>query len=473
VEPLSLWLKQATDILQDALLDSNFYSVINSFYTEYAAFGNGCIFIDENTDSDLVPFKFTLLTVGEYSFSMGKDGLPSVFVRTIFMSERQLVEMFPNTVSAVVKERVKTNKSGVDKVNMALIECLVKQDYKDKKYYRVMYEHTSGNTQHSRDASEKQPLQEDGFYEWPYPIARWSLIGSDTYGIGVGAKAVKDVQRLQEMERALLVATHKAIDPPLNAPSRMRGKLSTLPGGRNYYVNPNEKVESIYNVALDFNGVVQVIDRIEKRLQRTFFNDVFITGSRDPNASPLKATQVLAQEREEAFRLGPMVNRTETDLLVPAMTRCFNILKRKNMLPELDPQLEELAGTFKFDLVSPMAIAQKAAQGQGVDSFMGFVSGAAQFDQTVLDNVDGDAAVRERAEIEGVSIGVLRSSEAVAAIRKQRAEQQAAQAKQQQEMAQQQMAQEQQTAEVNNRKTAADAASILGETQQTRQETGL
>ena len=474
VEPLKIYLADSTRILQDALLASNFYSVINSFYTEYAGFGNGCIFIDENTDNDLIPFRFNLLTVGEYSFSLGKDGLPSVFIRTIFMSERQLVDHFPDTVSTEVKERVRTRKAGIDKVNLSIIECIVKEDYQDKKYYRVMYEHNSATTkQHQRDTADKKPLQEDGFYEWPYPVARWNVIGSDTYGVGVGARAVKDIQRLQEMEKALLVATHKAIDPPLNAPSRMRGKLSTLPGGRNYYVNPNEKVESIYNVPLDYNGVVTVIDRIEKRLQRTFFNDVFITGSRDPNASPLKATQVIAQEREAAFRLGPMVNRTETDLLVPAMRRCFNILKRKGMLPAIDPALEEIAGEFMFDLVSPMAIAQKAAQGQGVDSFMGFTANAAQFDPTVLDNVDGDKAVRDRAEIEGVGIGTLRSEEAVKALREQRAKQQAAQAQAEQNAAQQQGVQAQQTADVGNRKTAAEAGQILGETQQVMQETGL
>ena len=86
-------------------------------------------------------------------------------------------------------------------------------------------------------------------------ISRWGTIGSDVYGIGPGSRALPDIKRLQEMEKAFLMATHKSINPPLNAPARMRGKLKTLPGGENYYSNPAETVNEIYQVKFDYQGV--------------------------------------------------------------------------------------------------------------------------------------------------------------------------------------------------------------------------
>ena len=98
VEPLKAWLQDCEDRLHAGLQASNFYSMINSFYIEYAGFGTGCTFMGE-THNDYSPFQFELLTAGEYSFSLGVDGLPNSFYRTLFKTPSQLFEMFPETAS--------------------------------------------------------------------------------------------------------------------------------------------------------------------------------------------------------------------------------------------------------------------------------------------------------------------------------------------------------------------------------------
>lgn len=469
-EPLVAWLQESEEILQGALHRSNFYSVINSFYIEYAGFGTATTYVGEDTDDDDVPFRFELLTAGEYAFAMGPFGEPDVFIRTIYMSERQLYEMFPDTVSEECKRRIEKNESGIDKVDLAIIEFLIKENYQDKNYIRLFYEVGRKGYAQKKD---KKPLKIDGFYEFPYPVARWNTIGSDTYGIGPGSRAIPDIKRLQEMEKAFLMATHKAINPPLNAPSRMRGKINTLPGGMNYYSNPNETVNEMYRVQFDYNGVGSAVDRVEQRIQRNFYNDVFLSAARDPNASPLKAAQVQAQEQEKLLRLGPVVERLQSEYLTKVIKRCFNILRRREWLPPLDPALEDMAGDFDIELISPMAVAQKAVKSQGVDAFMSFIAQAAQFDQSILDNLNPDLAARDRAEMEGVNLGILRTEEEVAQIRAERAK--AMQAQQEAE-AQQVQRDEQmylQSEDAANQKTQAEAGKILAETQATAKETGL
>jgi len=473
IEPLKAWLQQCSEIIHGFLHSSNFYSVMNSFYVEYAGFGTGCEYVGEDSETDITPYRFELLTAGEYVFALGAEGRPSTFMRTIFLTPRQMVEKFPDTVSSETKRKVKANDAGTDKSYITVVEAVYHEPYGDKPFTQIYYEVTSSTGQTSKGAEPKKPLKMAGFYEFPYMVSRWGTIGSDTYGIGPGSRALPDIKRLQEMEKAFLMATHKAINPPLNAPSRMKGKLNTLPGGKNYYANPAETVNEIYQVRFDYTGVGGAIERVEQRIQRNFFNDIFLTASRDPNASPLKARQVDVQDQEKMLRLGPVIERLGHEFLHPLIERCFKIALRRELLPPLSPELADLAGDFTISLISPLATAQRAVALQGIHGFMGTIGQMAQFDQSVIDNIDVDEAAREIGDIYGVKLGVIRPEEDVKALRQARAKAQEAEKQKQEQVA---MAQAQSQMDVDKataQKTQSEAGLNLLEGQQVAQDMGV
>ena len=469
--PLQAWLQDCESRLQTELQSSNFYGVINSYYVEFAGFGTASQFVEEIWEPGMPPFAFQLLTAGEYSFSMSHTGVPSVYVRTLFKSKRQLVEEYPKTVSPETKSAVERNEAGIDRIELCLLEFICKEAYKDKAFTRILYEVSSPNQRSS--TGKQKPLAVEGFYEHPYVTSRWSTIGSDTYGVGPGARSLSSVKRLQEMEKGFMSAVHKGIDPPLNVPAALRGVTNTLPGGLNYYTDPSKVISNLYQVNFDYQAVSAAVERVEDSIKRAFFNDVFLTASRDPNASPLKAAQVIAQQQEQLFRLGPTIESLQSETFKPLLKRCFNIMERRDLFQELPPELRELAGEFEITIVSPMAVAQRQAKTQGTDAFLGFIAQSAQFDQTVLDNVDIDEAAQQRAEVEAVDIGIVRPREAVLEIRAQR--------QKQLEEAQRrdaQTAQAQNQAALTNedaaaRKTNAETGQILAETQQTSREAGV
>lgn len=476
IEYLKSWLQECEKILHAGFHDSNFYSALPSFYTEYAGFGTACMYVGE--DSEDSPFRFELLTAGEYAFSTNSANNPDIFCRTIFMSARQLVHKFGDSTSKQIRQDVEDNRNSVDTINLALIEFIAREDYQDKNFVRLFYEVTEVGT--NRQGNQipgklgEKPLSVEGFYEFPYPIARWSTIGSDVYGIGAGSEAIQDVLRLQEMEKAFLLAAHKSINPPLNVPSRLTGKVNSLPGAFNYYgSNPTQVITPLYQVNFDFSSTAAAVERVEHRIQKIFYNDVFLTASRDPNASPLKATQVNAQEQEKLFRLGPVTQRLTSEFLVPVIRRCFNIMYRKGLFPDLDPQYKPFVDNFKVDLISPMATAQNAARSQGTQSFMSFLGAAAQFDPSILDNINIDKAARQSAEIEGVDLGILRSEDEVAELRKKRAEAQAAEQQRKTQMEASLTQAQGQQASSASRKMEAESGQILAETQQTNLESGI
>jgi len=483
MDQMKFWLQDSTKQLHTALQRSNFYSIISSFYDEYAGFGTACTYVGEDSHSVHAPFRFELLTAGEYFFSMSSDSTVDVFIRPIFMTAVQLVDKFPDTASEEIKKKVDNNETGIYSRYITVLELIVKEPYKgqygdEKPYTQIYYEMTSsgprgkGATGYKPIRQDQKPLSKAGFHEFPYPLARWSTIGSDQLGIGPGSRALPHIKRLQEVEKSLLMATHKYIDPPLNIPSRMTN-LNSLPGGRNYYSNPNEMVKPLYDMRLDINAAAAMADRIEQTIRSNFFNDIFLTASRDPNASPLRTGQVEVQQQEKMLRLGPVVERLQHEYLYQVINRCFQIMLRKDLFAPLPPELQGFAGEYNIALVSPLATAQRSVALQGINSFMAFIGNAAQFNQEVMDNVDPDAAAQEYGNITGVEYPVLRSKEQVDKIRSDRQKALAAQQQKEEMVAAAQMASQMDGERASAMKTQAEAGETLLKSQETANEIGI
>lgn len=439
IAPLRNWLMDCSDLLHQYLHSSNFYGVMDPLYNEYVGFATIALYNGEDSETTEAPFRFEVLTVGEYAFSLNHQAKPDMFFRTVFMTERQLYQRFPETVSKEVKKKIENGETGVNSKYVTVLECVYPEKILGKKYTRVFYETNfvgqrigMGDANLIKSGEDKEPLEKKGFNEFPYHIARWGVIGSDTYGLGPGQRAIPHVKRLQEMEKAHLRAVHLEVDPPLNIPTHMYGKVNRLPGGDNYYRNPQEKITRLIEGRTDNQGIQLVKEGIEQQLKKIFFNDLFLTANRNPNATPYKATEVNARESEKLVRLGPVVVRLNNEFFQPLINRCFNICLRKNLFPAFPAGYEKQVDKYRITLISPLAVAQKGVALQGIQTFLGFVGQAAQFDQRALDKVDIDGAIDEFAHITGVNHRVLNDAATVQQIRKGR-EQQLAQEKAKQE----------------------------------------
>lgn len=467
VGPLMQWLKSSEDRLYKALEDSNFYQVVHSFYTEFGGFGTAALYMGE--DSILSPFRFELLTVGEYAFAVDSRGMVNKFYRTIFLTISQLIDKFGfENLPTSLQQHIETSTGPQEQIYYTVVQAIIPEENKGKAFtsvYMLLSHHSNkgANEAPGINQGDNNILKISGFYEMPYKLGRWELIGSDIYGQGPGQESLPNIKRLQEMEKAFLIAAHKAINPPLNAPAKMKGKLKTLPGGVNYYNDPGQTVTSLYEVRLDYQGVISAVERVEQRLEKSFFNDIFLSASRDPNASPLRTGEVNVKQEEKLLRLGPVIERLSHEVLAPIIERGFNIMLRKGQFEELSPELAEMAGEYNIRFISPLARAQKAIEAQGMERFLQFAGGIAQFSSAALDLIDVDKVVTEYADITGVDWNILRDEKEVKEIRKIRAEQQMAEKKQQQEIQQQglQLAAEKEKSEIA--KNYADAGQGLAQ----------
>jgi hypothetical protein len=454
---LTMWLADSEKRMYDALSMSNFYQSIHSFYTEHCGFGTASMYVGE--DGDEAPFRFELLTFGEFCIATNSKGMVDRFYRVIFRKGHQLIEDYENKLP----ESFLAKKNDKQWLNQwfSCLEATVPVKMGNKPFTKTLFLMEGEQNGSKADRSKGTVLEKSGYHEFPYPTARWDIIGTDTYGVGPGIEALPDVMRLQEMEKAASMAVHKDVSPPLFVPAHLKGKIKALPGGITYSRNTmNEKITSLYDKSFDYKGIMGFIERVEQRIGKIYCNDVFLTASRDPNASPLKATQVNVQEQEKTFRLGPVVERLHYEFLQQLLTRCFNIMLRKGKFQQLDPGMMQILHGANFDisLVSILAQAQKKVGAQPIQEFLQFVGAVGSIFPQAYDTVDVDTTITEFADITGVPVAMLVDPKKVQAVRQQRAQQQ-----QQMQQAQMQAAQSQvQGQAITDKANAAKALSEAG-----------
>lgn len=463
---LKLWLQQASKDLHKMLHASNFYSVINSFYTEVAGFGTGCIYIGEDAVAPAV-FRFELLTVGEYYAQLDSTGQLDYLQRYIFRSPKQLVDSYgekcPESISKLVAEK----SAGANLISVTLLETTYKTESRTRPYERVVYLYSEGNRIAQDPENTQIPLETHKFHEAPYVLGVWDRIGADQYGVGPGNEVVPDVKRLQQMEKSLLMGVHKQVDPPTISPSRLRGQLNTLPGGQNFGTGSVlDSIKPLYEVNFEHRGVESTIARIEQRIQRKFFNDIFLTASRDPNASPYKAAEVTAREQEKMLRLGPIIEQLIFSVFYPLVTRCLNIATRKELIAPLPPDMQEIASDYRISIVSPLATAQRRVALEGIQTFLTGIGQMAQVNPEVLDRVDADKAVDHLADISGAPVDICVPVEDAMKKREARAKQQAQEKAAANQAVNSQMANEQNLQQAQARVANATAGSTMIEAQQ-------
>jgi hypothetical protein len=253
---------------------------------------------------------------------------------------------------------------------------------------------------------DKAEISVGGFPEFPYLIPRFSKCTGETYGRGPGMIALPDVKMLNEMKKTLLKAAQKVVDPPLQVPdSSFLMQIKTVPGSINYYREGSagriEPIETKGQIQLG----IELLNALQAQILKTFYVEWLIMPSdlKDPASSGkgVTATYVLQQRDEKMRLLSPMLARLQSEFLGPLIDRVFAILwrksKRLNFGPgsPFPPPPPELSGVpLRVEYVSPIALAQKSSQMDGVTRLMQIQTALKQMDPQSATVLDGEYILR-------------------------------------------------------------------------------
>ena len=415
-DEVRMWLQDSSKKIVATLNASNFQTEIHEVYLDLVSVGTAPISIEDDDEKDVI---FGARNIKEMFIMENNKGVIDELIRHYKWSAKKIVQEYGEAacskmvMDAFKKEPEKEftmlhyvfpRPKGYSKIRLDWVHQIVCED--DKYEYKV-----------------------GGYDYFPFAVPRWSKLSDEVYGRSPGMKALPEAKTVNKMTEDILIAAEKAIDPPLQAPDEgFIMPLKTFPGGVSYYrKGMQDRIEPVFEreIRLDFGN--EAMTQHRQRIREAFYVDQLQLGQ----GPQMTATEVNQRTEEKLRFLGPVVGRQQPELLAPIVDVTFAIMMKKKKFKPI-PQI--LAGkNITPRYASAIAKVQRINESQKVLRAIEAMTPFYNADKTVLDNIDGDEAVKEIANMYGLPQNMIRTKDAVAKIRDARAKAQQAMLKQQQE----------------------------------------
>jgi hypothetical protein len=439
------WLHIVTQRMLTIFLRSNLYNALPLTYGDMGLFGTAALCVMED-DDDLM--RAHAYPIGSYLVGLDKRGIATTFSRELRLTCRQLIEEFGRVDGGRDIDRTKFSNEvltawdgGEYEQAFDITWFIAPNDEYDPT--RLEARHTMRWKscwyelgKEDKDLNGEGFLRESGFEEFPVFIPRWDVTGEDTYGTQSPALiAHGDVKQLQLMQKRKAQAIEKAINPPLVGPASLEGRgVFNLPG-RVTYDDVREGMQGLrplHQVPLEgLQYLLQDMGETRERIRQAMYADLWLMLSQSDLRQPITAEEVRARQEEKLIALGPVLERTNDELLDPMVDRVFAMMQRVGAVPEAPPELQGI--NLKVEYLSILAQAQKLVGVVGQDRFLQSVVFMAEHFPEVKHKVNAQQVVDRYGDMLGVAPSIIRSDEEAEA--SLRAEQEQIQAMQRAEQA--------------------------------------
>ena len=410
------WLDETEDRMYTVIAGSNFYNAFAVECEDITVFGTGPNIIYED-EKDII--RCYNPAVGEYYLSTDSTGRIDGLYRLFVMTVSQIVGFFgvdncPEDIQSLWHE--KGNSLEVER----MVAHAIEPNFEISGFGKLPGNFDWREVYWVYGSKSAQPLEMRGFVNQPFTAARWSTQSNDAYGRSVGMDVLPDVMQLQVMTRRMAEAIEKQVRPPLLGSVELKNKpTSTLPGHLTYVSNIKDQgIKPIYEVNPDVNAMAANILAIEQRIQKGFFNDLFLMLESQPTSDRMTAYEVAQKLQEKLQVLGPVIEALIADSLKPKLRRIFSIMQRKGLIEEMPDSLKGVPLDIEF--VSMLALAQKGAATGGIERLIALVGNMAAAAPQVLDLINSDAVIREYNDLLGNPQKILYGPDQVAVVRAQK-----------------------------------------------------
>lgn len=269
------------------------------------------------------------------------------------------------------------------------------------------------------DVNNKHLMKESGYDSFPYLVPRFSKRSGETYGYGPGHDALPEVKTANSFSEVMFRAAAKNVDPPVLSP--IEGLVLPMrldPNGINYY-DPTVGVPQFWSSNFNPNYLASLLKDKQDLIKRMYYIDWMSM----PDRNNMTATEVIQRSQESMRMMGPSLARLEAEFLTPLISRSMELMIDNGMLPPPPASLQGKDVTIEY--MSPLAQAQRTANANQVLSGLSVALQIAQFDPSVVQNVDGNTIFRDQVLTNfGWPVGYLRSEDEVAEMQQAQAEQQ-------------------------------------------------
>ena len=442
------WLEGCSEKMYSAFSGSNFSTQASEMYADLCAFGTGAMFVEAATQEDDFKLQFHALHLGSVCISENADGVVDTVYHKRMMSARQAAQRWEDAGSL---DRIKDAMERNPDKEFAFLHCVMpNDDYqpdnpipgpKNRKYisYWIAVE-------------DRAIVEENGYFEMPYLVPRWSKVTGDTYGYGPGILARADIRTINEAKKYELAAWEKSIDPPIMASATgIIGDLHLEASGLTFVRDMNSLAP--LTQATQWQAVQIKSNELHDNIKSIYLIDQLQMGPQKHNTT---ATEIEIRYSLMNRVLGPTMGRLQQEFLNPLIERVFGIMYRSGQFIEQPETIGE--GDIDIEYQGPLARNQRYEDAQAIERLFGVAAQWAQMNPNALDIIDINGAMRILAERYGVPNRALVGEAEVEQALQQRAQHQA----EQEAMAMQNAMAQTQATQASGLKDAAMAAQTGG-----------
>lgn len=437
---LNEWCSTATSEILSALERANFYRTSGQVYPHGALFGTACVMILKGENRGDVFFH--LIDEGDYWISEDNFGNVACLMRRMNMTLEQVKDEFlMGNLPVMWREKIADGKLE-ERVEIWNLICPNEGGAKFKDIDKSKPWASFYWTEEVFEGGDDNNgiLEISSFTYKPFAALRQKESGS-VYGKGIGEMALPDCKELQTLEEYLLRMIANEAEPPMLAPSSMKGRpINMFPGGVTFYdgitgagANP---IGRLFQTQEGIDKVDLKIQNIQDRIKRMWYNDLFamMLNITQGNRSQKTATEVSELSGEKVTLLGPVLTQMD-EFLNSVIDAVFVLLMADGVIPEAPAALALGEADIAIEYTSTIHSEMKASlKMRAINTLLEMMAMLAQVKPDVTDKVDIDKIIDEVSKVYPGAAAFIKSSKEVEAIREARD-------KQQQEMvAQQQMA---------------------------------
>ena len=313
-------LEQVTDVFFTNLNMSNFDTEINPTFADIGI-GTGAIMVGENTFTDDTVLNFTNVPLSEFYPERNPGGTIINSWRKQRVVPAQIQATWPEAdippaLGRLIKDN---NQSEVDIITGHLFNKV------DRRYYMIVTYPT-----------EQAVLFVQSFETKRMIASRWHVSPGETYGRGPIILNLPDIRTINKVKQFILenaaiqiAGIYTGVSDGVFNPHTVRIQPGVIiPVTSNQTTNPS--LSTLPRTG-DFNVAGIVLADLQASIKKALMVDPM-----GDISDPFKtATENILRNQENLRLMGASIGRLMTELLVPIVEACMNILQERGILPPM------------------------------------------------------------------------------------------------------------------------------------------
>jgi hypothetical protein len=408
------WLEKATKVMTRAMYDKNtqFTRATKEGDHDFAAFGQCCIQLTLNRQANGLLYRCWHLR--DVAWRENDEGVIDTIYRKWKPAAIDLVQLFPKTVHAKVKEAVeKTPHKEIDVWHIILAaENYQSVGGKEIKtpFVSIYY-----------DVENDTVMEEVGVKDKQYTIPRWSTVSGSQYAYSPATVCgLPDARLIQSMTRTLMEAGEKAVTPPMLATQEaIRSDISLYAGGITWVdADYDERLgEVLRPISQRTDGIplgMEMMRDTRVMISEAFFLNKLALPS---PGSDMTAYEVGQRVQEYIRQAMPLFEPMEAEYNAPLCEMTFDILMRSGAFGSPFELPDSIRGQeIEFFFESPLHDAVEREKGQRFLEAQSMLAQAVNLDPSSAFLVDAKTALRDVLNGIGVPTAWTRSEADVQAL---------------------------------------------------------